>query len=210
MRWLADQMSDRLLNQVAAWPDELSLRYPDAPPLRVMHGAPGDPFGFIQWNMEDGEILPKLDGVEESTVVGGHTHLVLDRRVGRWWLLNPGAVGAPLDGIVDARYLLLDSTPDGWDATWRRVPYDRERLFAAFERERVVSRFGWIARLIVEEFRTARLAVGPFFNWQRAQCPNEPITLNLVDYFLNEVDPWRYTLEAYHVYCGTQETLEMA
>jgi hypothetical protein len=204
--WASAQLGERLRACVAAWPDQLSLRYPDGPPVLVVHSIPGNPYGFIQWNMDDETIAGKLAGVDEPVVVGGHTHLALDRRVGQWRYLNPGAVGQAGDGMHDAGYMLLETTPAGWKPTWRRVPYDRERLFDAFSRHRVVERFGWPARLIVEEFRASRLRVSPFLHWRRETCPDVEITMALVEHFLREVDPWPYTLAPY---CINRDVLEV-
>src|SRR5690606_21224585 len=40
--WLYHQLKGRWHQVIATWPDELSLQFPDAPPVRVVHDAPGD------------------------------------------------------------------------------------------------------------------------------------------------------------------------
>jgi predicted phosphodiesterase len=42
--WLHRQLNGHWRNVIAAWPDALSLRFPDAPPLRVVHGSPRSPW----------------------------------------------------------------------------------------------------------------------------------------------------------------------
>jgi Icc-related predicted phosphoesterase len=38
--WLYEQLEGNWHRLIATWPDELSLRYPDAPPIRVFHASP--------------------------------------------------------------------------------------------------------------------------------------------------------------------------
>src|SRR5437764_13155945 len=39
-RWTRDQLGTYWLNVIATWPDSLSLRFRNAPTLRVVHGSP--------------------------------------------------------------------------------------------------------------------------------------------------------------------------
>ncbi len=197
--WLAAQMHGRLHAAIAAWPDEISLRYPDAPPVRVVHAVPGNPWGFIDWTDSDDVTAAKLAGVEETTIVGAHTHLPLELTIGEQHFLNPGSVGLPLDGVIGARYMLLDSTPEGWKANWRVVSYDTTPLFAEFERLRFVERFGVSARLFIEEFRIARPVFLAFSRWRKTVYPDTPATLDMVETFLHGVDFWDYMPTAFQI-----------
>ncbi|WP_254843262.1 hypothetical protein [Deinococcus marmoris] len=54
-----------------------------------------------------------------------------------WRLLNPGSVGLPFQkrggkyvNLAYAEYLLLDRARQGWNVTFRRVPYDLAALRA--------------------------------------------------------------------------------
>jgi predicted phosphodiesterase len=187
---LNEQLAD-WRTRIAAWPDTLSLRLPDAPPLRVVHGSPRSPWEGLTPLAPDDELRAKLAGVEEATVIAGHTHTVMDRSVAEWRILNPGSVGVPLDGCFAASYMLLDGDADGWRPTFRRVPFDYAPLFAEFERQRFIERCGVIGRLIVGEFRTARIQVVPFLRWRAAHRPDAPITPTLLEEFLT-CDPWEY------------------
>ena len=46
----------------------------------------------------DERVAEILAAVEQDVVIGGHTHMRLDRRVGRHRVLNPGSVGMPYEG----------------------------------------------------------------------------------------------------------------
>ena len=94
------------------------------------HGSPlSDVESFPAEPSEDDERM--LNGVRQTTVVFGHSHLQF-RRPGPngTTLINPGSVGMPLDGDVRAAYAIRGN--DG-DFELRRVEYDVERAAAAYE-----------------------------------------------------------------------------
>jgi len=196
--WLRRQLTGRWHSLIATWPDTLALHFPDAPPLRVVHGSPRSPWEALGPRCSDAELAAMLAGVEEATVVAAHTHLVMDRRVGDRRILNPGAVGMPVDGLFSASYLLLEGSQDGWRPTFRRVPFDYAPLFEEFARQRFVDECGVIGHLVLEEFRTARLQVYPFLTWRNACRPDEPLSTDLLAAF-SEVNVWDYTPAAFHV-----------
>jgi len=197
--WLHRQLNGRWQNVIAAWPDALSLRFADGPPIRVVHGSPRSPWESIHWTNSDEEITARLAGVEETTVVAGHTHLMMNRTVGQWRILNSGTAGLPLDGRVSSvSYLLLESDAAGWRPTWRRVDYDLERVLAEFDRLRFVEECGIVGRLVIAEYQTARLNLLPFLRWRAACCSEAPFSLELLEPFA-KIDQWHYTPRAYHV-----------
>ena len=196
--WLKRQLVGRWHTAIATWPDTLSLRFPDAPAIRLYHGSPRSNTDSVYPSSLDAEVIGRLTGVEESTIILAHTHLPMDRRVNGWHVLNPGSVGVPLDGIFSASYMLMEGSATGWRATFRRVPFDYAPLFAEFERQGFVEECGVIAHLAMEEFRTARLRVSPFLHWRAAVCPRAPLTVDLLPEF-EKADAWAHTPFGFHV-----------
>jgi len=138
------------------------------------------------------------DFMPETTVVAAHTHLLMERRVGRWRILNPGSVGGPADGDLAASYMLLEGNEAGWRPTFRRVPFDYAPLWQEFERQRFVDECGVIGWFVTQEFKTARLQLIPFLRWRQACCPDAPLAMELVGEF-SKINRWDYTPLAYHV-----------
>ncbi|HLV33738.1 MAG TPA: metallophosphoesterase family protein [Spirillospora sp.] len=195
--FLYEQLAGRWYNLIAAMPDELTLYYPDGPPIRVLHGLPGNPWEALHRLSTDDAVCAALDGVAEATVISGHYHLSFEKRVNGWHVLNPGSLGVPMDGLQDAGYLLLDSTGSGWQPTFRRVPVDYAPLYAEFERQRFVEQCGVIGYLIVQQFRWARTVINAFYRWHAATCPDQTPSIDLVDRFLASGDLWTYTNAPY-------------
>ncbi|MEW5942119.1 MAG: metallophosphoesterase family protein [Chloroflexota bacterium] len=196
--WMVRQFDAGLKSRLARWPDTLNLRFDDAPPIQVFHGAPNDCWDSIFWTLTDAEIEKLLAGVEANFVVCGHTHLPMDRQAGRWRIFNPGSVGVPLDGIFSASYMLLEGNERGWTPTFRRVPFDYDAVFAEFERSGFNRECGPIGRLVVEIYKQARPAFG-FLKWRDLQKPDSPITDELLDEYLAAVNWWEFADPAYRV-----------
>jgi predicted phosphodiesterase len=189
--WLRGQVSTAQHRAIAAWPDTLSLCYPDAPALRVVHGSPRGNNDPLYLNAPEAELAAALAGVEEHTVIAGHTHLPMDRQVGGWRVLNPGSVGVPLDGQHLGRYLLLEGSALGWQPTFRSVPIDPAPVLAELERQGFRAQTGLVGHFVMEEFRHARLELLPFLNWRKAHCPDAPFTEALLPAYA-QVNPRDY------------------
>ena len=71
-----------------------------------------------------------LDGVEQTTVVVGHTHMQQDRRVAgiRW--VNAGSVGLAYEGELVGCWALVD----GGEIELRKTPLDADLVAEAFRR----------------------------------------------------------------------------
>jgi predicted phosphodiesterase len=100
--------------------------------VRFCHGSPvSDVRSFLPEPAPDEDEL--LAGVEERTLVFGHTHLPFARRSATGVeLVNPGSVGMPFDGDTRAAWAVMH--PDG-TVEHRRVEYDSDSTAAA-SRER--------------------------------------------------------------------------
>lgn len=194
--WLRAQMAGPHHQAIAAWPDTLSLRYPDAPTLRIVHGSPRGNNDPLYPHAPEAELAAALAGVEETTLVAAHTHLPVDRQVGRWHLLNPGSVGVPLDGQHLGRYLLLEGTAAGWQPTFRSVPIDPAPVLAELARQGLREQIGLVAHFVLAEFQHARLELLPFLNWRRAHHPAAPFADDLLAAYA-AVNPRDYMPAAY-------------
>lgn len=199
-RWLNATIAPALKRRVAALPDTLTLYYPDAPPLRIIHGFPHTHWDGIYPSLPDVDVARNLVSVAEETVVCGHVHLTQERRVqadGRCWhIINPGSAGLTLDGQPGtAQYALLDGDAGGWRVTFRRVSYDLARLLAALDSPGYRAAHGPFARLYAEEFRVGWVRIWPFQDWRKQVHPDASVSDALVDEWLalgDEMAAWTH------------------
>jgi predicted phosphodiesterase len=130
LRWLADLPLTQSLDGVL-----------------YCHATPDDDMPRTTAATPDGTVAARFAGVEESTVVIGHTHHQFDRRVGGLRVVNAGSVGMPYEGEVAAFWALVE---DG-EPSFRRTPFDVERAIAETEGS------GWpqAERFVPENLRVA-------------------------------------------------------
>ncbi len=195
---LREQLGSDWLKALSCLPDSLSLRFVDAPPLRVFHGLPDNPWQAIFPGTARDEIAGWLRDVREGTVICAHSHIPMERSVDCWQIFNPGSVGVPLDGEFSASYMILDGDTKGWElVAHRRVRFDYDPLYREFERQNFVERGGVTARLVIEEFRSARLQVHPFILWKAKHFADRPDDFELLRAFLELDDISEYMPAAY-------------
>ena len=162
-RWLID----RPVEKMGAWERpayaQLDARHLDwlrtIPPTRVFrdqvflcHATPADDNVYwLETVMPDGAVTistpeaieQAAEGISQSLILCGHTHIARAVRLGDGRLLvNPGSVGSPgfsyhipfphviEAGTPDARYAILELISGSWSVTFRHVPYDNVAMSA--------------------------------------------------------------------------------
>jgi putative phosphoesterase len=120
VRWTAGRLSDEQLDFVRSWPAVASLDVDGLGDALFCHGSPRSDEEILTSITPPKRLDPILDGVQESVVVCGHTHVQFDRRLGDRRLVNAGSVGLPYEGESGiACWALL-----GPEVALRRAHYD--------------------------------------------------------------------------------------
>src|SRR5436190_20327537 len=118
-------------------PLEVRLTLPDGTRVLGVHASPGRDDGpGIGPKHSDGELEQRLAGCKAELVIVGHTHVPLDRQVGRIHVINLGSISNPVTSGLQASYVLLDADVNGYSIQLRRVDYDREAVIKAIEQSR--------------------------------------------------------------------------
>ena len=125
------------LHWLSNLPLEVRLTLPDGTRLLGVHAAPGRDDGpGIQPNHSDEQLEQRLTGYEADVVIVGHTHVPMDRQVGKIRIINLGSVSNPITPGLQATYALLDADEYGYHIQIRRVGYDHEAVIKAIEQSR--------------------------------------------------------------------------
>lgn len=115
-----------------------------AGPLTLVHSTPNDDSVTVAAVTTQHSLDAWFADVPDGIVVGGHTHVQLQRQTMRHLLLNPGSVGLPGTGpgtpdlpqhtsVRWAEYAVLDISTDHHSISFRRVPLDLPSVLAAAE-----------------------------------------------------------------------------
>lgn len=125
-RWCRDRLTPEKRELVAAWPPRLELDVEGLGRVLFCHASPRSDEENLTRVMSDDDLGAALGEVDADVIVGGHTHVQLDRNVpGGRRLVNAGSVGLPCQGAAGAFWALL-----GADVELRRTEYDIERALA--------------------------------------------------------------------------------
>lgn len=119
---------------IEALPFDVRLSLPDGTRLRGLHGTHrSDEENSLRPDASDAELVSLLERSDTELLCAGHTHLALDRPLGRRLrLVNPGSVSNPIrpDGGL-ASYAIVDARQNGYAVELRCVDYDHD----AFEEQ---------------------------------------------------------------------------
>lgn len=110
---------------------ETGMMAKDYGPVIAYHGTPGsDESMALRPDSSDEEALDALLDREGVLAIGGHTHRVMDRQLGRWRAVNVGSVGLSFTqkGMVEWGLFTFDAGQLTLDL--RSVPYDVEAVIA--------------------------------------------------------------------------------
>jgi predicted phosphodiesterase len=148
-------------------PATLHIELPGAAPALLVHGSPRGSREGMGRMFSDEQAAEALVGVAERTVIGAHIHYPWERRVNGAHIVVIGAVGCPFNGDINAQYGLFawDGETHDWRFEQRSVPYDHERIYAAWRESGYLDDGSLSAELMLLEHRTAHTQYVPFWDW---------------------------------------------
>lgn len=96
------------------------------------HAVPGDDEPPLFPDTPEDEARDFFLDREGVMGVGGHTHIQMDRMLGRWRAVNAGSVGMPMDVKGQASWGVFTFENGKAEVDLRRVPFDPEAIVAEF------------------------------------------------------------------------------
>jgi predicted phosphodiesterase len=132
IEWVRSRLSEEQLAFVTGVPERQVVEIDGLGAVLFCHATPRSDEELLTRISTDERWATALAGVEERTVVVGHTHVQFDRHVGETRLVNAGSVGMPYEAEPGAYWALL-----GPDVDLRRTVYDVEAATKA------IADVGW-------------------------------------------------------------------
>jgi len=121
----ASRISPRQRGFLASFAATVGLEIDALGPTLFCHGSPRSDTEVITAITGDQRLRGILGGIDEPTIICGHTHRQFDRRIDAWRMVNAGSVGMPYEGRAGAYWALL-----GHEVELRRTEYDLDRALA--------------------------------------------------------------------------------
>jgi putative phosphoesterase len=92
----------------------------------LVHGSPRKMNEYLYEDKPDSTFARIAADANADVIVCGHTHRPYDKSVGETRFINDGSAGKPKDGDARACWALVETSPAGVTAEFRRVDYDIE------------------------------------------------------------------------------------
>jgi predicted phosphodiesterase len=173
---------------LADWPHHLCLGGRAAGDwVHVTHGTLAGNRDGISASVADADLHGRLPD-DIALFVTAHTHKPLIRLYRGVTIVNVGSVGSPFDGDPRASYAQLERRDGRWRARIVRFGYDRAAAERDFSESGFIDEGGPLARVIFEEWRSARLLMPAWHRRYRSAVEHGEIGLERsVDEFLRWV-----------------------
>lgn len=176
MRWAQEQLRPDQMRYI----DNLPLQYEIEGNGRVgatfVHGSPLSQYRGFMPHHDDAAIAERMNGLDNTTLFCGHTHLPLYRPWSNSWLVNIGSVGMPIDGTPTAKYVIATQLKQEWHVAYRMIEYNLDRLMAEFEAVGLQRIGGKITAMFRYQMLTGQSLVPYLFNEMHHLVETEGIT----------------------------------
>ncbi len=124
VRWNANRLDASERDFMSGWPMTMRVTVPPIGDVLFCHATPRNENDVFTKLTPEDWLVPVFERASAPVVVCGHTHIVMDRRIGRTRVVNPGSVGMPF-GPPGAHWMLI-----GPAIEFRHTLYDLERAAA--------------------------------------------------------------------------------
>ncbi len=121
--WTVSRLSYADYEYLAKLRSELALEVPDYGWVIGYHGAPGDDERGLFPDTPGDEVLDQMLDREGRLAFGAHTHVPMDRDLGRWRVVNAGSIGMA-QRPTHACYALVGFDNGSAQVDLRQVEYD--------------------------------------------------------------------------------------
>ncbi len=123
LRWTYEMLRSENLEFLRGLPKTLRLRL-EGIDIALFHGVLGSQTEELRPHDAIERFQRQREQARSPLVVCGRSHEAFSRWVEDTLFVNPGSVGVPSDHQPLARYVVIDTESEPWEAHFREVPYD--------------------------------------------------------------------------------------
>lgn len=183
MRWLYRRLTGPMLEFLALLPEQRVLSFPGIPSLRLVHASLHHPTalllpehdpeslaayedaGFLSSPSKTAGLGETMRRLNESVLVCGHSHIPWSYHDAGRLVVNAGSVGQALNGDSRAQYVILSRNKGKWHTVHYAIPYDLDRMRAAYRDSGLLAEGGAFARALLLCTETGRNIPGWFLSY---------------------------------------------
>jgi predicted phosphodiesterase len=145
--------------------------------LFITHSAPTNDYLTITADTDTAVLREHFSQTAAPYIVRGHNHHWVEKCWDGRYLLSIDAAGLPLGGSTDAQFVIAEKHGHAWQFLRQSVPYNLTEAVTSFETSGYLAAAGPIARLFLEELKTARWHLVPFFRRYGEALDNHQLNL---------------------------------
>lgn len=150
LRYTYENLSGAELDLLAAMPISMRVETEGCPPFVICHGSPES--SSYLFHTDTTEAAAMAERLDCGLMLCGHSHIPFVFRHGGKMIVNPGALGMPVNGQTAAQF--AEVTFDGeWNAEIVSVDYDIEKEVAEFAESGLLEKSGFWGRGLIGTLR---------------------------------------------------------
>lgn len=154
LAYVYDRLSRQQIEAFEGMPIARKMSYPGLPDFVICHGSPWRSNESLREHHDYIDEKTKL--LETELTICAHFHIQCAYTCNGRRVVNPGAVGVPLQSGGLTQFMLLSDSHGVWEPEFVTLPYDRERAIAEMDEERLSAQApGWY-RITKAVLRTGR------------------------------------------------------
>lgn len=148
-----------------------TIRFENFPAIAAYHGSHNRNGEKLRTNTDNSKKL--FDDTDAGVVLCGHTHVRRENHENERILLNPGAVGMPLQSGGKAQFLTLSGEGHQWKHEFVDLEYDVETVIRELEEEKLYEIAPSWTKITEHMLRNGTISHGAVLNRANQLCHEE-------------------------------------
>jgi len=152
--WGRERLTQADYDFMKSFKDTYSLTFPNGIELLAFHGSPLSTTHLIQAITDSSLLDTYFEGQNATVLIGGHSHIQMQRRYGKKLILNSGSVGnafvfafmpgRPPSLLPWAEYAILEQIDNSFSVDLRRVYFDIPKLVKLIKEGDLPGKAWWL------------------------------------------------------------------
>ncbi|MBL8091287.1 MAG: metallophosphoesterase family protein [Anaerolineales bacterium] len=158
LHWGRERLNNTDYDFIKSFKNTHALTFPNGIELLAFHGSPLSTTHLIKATTDSGLLDSYFEGQSAKVLIGGHSHIQMQRRYGDRLILNSGSVGnafvfafspgKPPSLLPWAEYAILEQKDNTFDVDLRRVYFDIPKLVKIVEASDLPGKAWWIRQYV--------------------------------------------------------------
>lgn len=175
MRWHSQHATIETVELLRKLPEQRVVSLQGFPPILVVHGSPRSPYESLFPDKNLDRLYKSLQSISQPVMVCGHSHVQWSKEIDGRLIVNPGAVGSPLQGDTHARFSILSYEDNNWIVEPKEVEYDVEKLRKRYLESGLLEAGGAVSKAFLITCETGHDVAQPFYRFALSKVKKQAL-----------------------------------